>query len=109
MVIHLRIYTNSYGRKNNGEYAFVCHEAGNLVKKGNTFKISRDTVTYTATSGEGVEYWQYTYDLLNRLTEKNGTAVADYESIARRSWKQQKIIMVLIKNKRMIQVRCKWK
>ena len=43
--------------------------------------ISGDTVTYTATSGEGVEYWQYTHDLLNWLTEvsKNGTVVPDYE------------------------------
>ena len=51
------------------------------MKKGNQFNINGDTVTYTATSGEGVEYWQYTYDLLKRLTEvsKNGTVVSDYE------------------------------
>ncbi len=54
--------------------------AGNLVKKGNQYQINKDTVTFTATIGEGVEYWEYTYDLLNRLTEvaKNGTVVADY-------------------------------
>ena len=53
---------------------------GNLVEKGNMFNISGDTVTYTATSGEGVEYWQYTYDLLNRLTQvkKNSTLMAGY-------------------------------
>ena len=54
--------------------------AGNLVKKGNQYQINKDTVTFTATSGEGVEYWEYTYDLLDRLTgvAKNGTVVADY-------------------------------
>ncbi len=36
-------------------------------------------MTFT-TTGEGVEYWQYRYDLLNRLVEvkKNGTIVAEY-------------------------------
>ena len=74
-------YANSDRLKTDGKYAFVYDEAGNLVKKGNQFNINGDTVTYTATSGEGVEYWQYTYDLLNRLTEvsKNGTVVSDYE------------------------------
>ena len=74
-------YTNSDRLKTDGKFAFVYDEAGNLVKKGNTFKISGDTVTYTATSGDGVEYWQYTYDLLNRLTKvsKNGTVISDYE------------------------------
>ena len=74
-------YANSDRLKTDGKYAFVYDEAGNLVKKGNTFKISGDTVTFTANSGEGVEYWQYTYDLMNRLIEvsKNGTVVADYE------------------------------
>ncbi len=74
-------YTNSDRLKTDGKFAFVYDEAGNLVKKGNKFNINGDTVTFTATSGDGVEYWQYTYDLLNRLTEvsKNGTVVADYE------------------------------
>ncbi|NLW47231.1 MAG: hypothetical protein GXY86_07840, partial [Firmicutes bacterium] len=52
-----------------------------MVKKGNTFTISGDTVTFTETSGEGVEYWEYKYDLLNRLIEvtKNGNIeVAKY-------------------------------
>ena len=58
----------------------MCDAAGNLVKKGNQYQINKDTVTFTATSGEGVEYWEYTYDLLDRLTgvAKNGTVVADY-------------------------------
>jgi RHS repeat-associated protein len=74
-------YTNADQLKTDGKYAFVYDEAGNLVKKGNKFTINGDNVTFTATSGDGVEYWQYTYDLLNRLTEvsKNGTVVSDYE------------------------------
>jgi RHS repeat-associated protein len=49
------------------------------VKRGNKFTISGDNVTFT-TTGEGVEYWTYKYDLLNRLTEvrKNGTIVGEY-------------------------------
>ncbi len=74
-------YANSDRLQTDGKFAFKYDEAGNLVKKGNQFNINGDTVTYTATSGEGVEYWQYTYDLLNRLTEvsKNGTVVSEYE------------------------------
>ena len=74
-------YKNSDRLKTDGKFAFVYDDAGNLVEKGNKFNINDDNVTFTATSGEGVEYWQYTYDLLNRLTEvsKNGTVVADYE------------------------------
>ena len=74
-------YTNSDRLKTDGKFAFVYDEAGNLVKKGNKFNINGETVTFTATSGDGVEYWQYTYDLLNRLIEvsKNGTVAADYE------------------------------
>ena len=59
-------YTNSDRLKTDGKYAFAYDNAGNLVKKGNTFEISGDTVTFTI-SGEGVEYWEYEYDLLNRL------------------------------------------
>ncbi|NLY74435.1 MAG: hypothetical protein GX075_03950, partial [Firmicutes bacterium] len=58
-------YTNSDRLKTDGKYAFAYDNAGNMVKKGNTFEISGDTVTFTI-SGEGVEYWEYEYDLLNR-------------------------------------------
>ncbi|NLW46456.1 MAG: hypothetical protein GXY86_03850, partial [Firmicutes bacterium] len=73
-------YTNTDRLKTDGKYAFVYDKAGNMVKKGNTFTISGDTVTFTETSGEGVEYWEYEYDLLNRLVEvkKNGSTVAEY-------------------------------
>jgi RHS repeat-associated protein len=74
-------YSNSDRLKTDGKFAFVYDDAGNLVKKGNKFSINGDTVTFSATTGDGVEYWQYTYDLLNRLTEvsKNGTDVSNYE------------------------------
>ncbi|NLY75931.1 MAG: hypothetical protein GX075_11625, partial [Firmicutes bacterium] len=51
-------YTNSDRLKMDGKYAFAYDNAGNLVKKGNTFEISGDMVTFTI-SGEGVEYWEY--------------------------------------------------
>ena len=74
-------YAKSDRLKTDGKYAFVYDDAGNLVTKGNRFNINGDTVSFTATTGEGVEYWQYTYNLLNRLTEvsKNGAVVANYE------------------------------
>ncbi|HBF36110.1 MAG TPA: hypothetical protein DDW50_02185 [Firmicutes bacterium] len=74
-------YANTDRLKTDGKYAFVYDDAGNLVKKGNKFSINGDAVTFTGTSGDGVEYWQYTYDLLNRLTEvtKTGVVVSDYE------------------------------
>ena len=72
-------YTNSDRLKTDGKYAFAYDNAGNMIKKGNVFEISGDTVNFT-TSGEGVEYWEYEYDLLNRLIKvtKNGTIVAEY-------------------------------
>ena len=61
-------YNNSDRLKTDGKYAFAYDNAGNMVKKGNTFVISDDTVSFT-TKGEDVEYWEYKYDLLNRLIE----------------------------------------
>ncbi|NLY74415.1 MAG: hypothetical protein GX075_03840 [Firmicutes bacterium] len=74
-------YTNSDRLKTDGKYAFAYDNAGNMIQKGNTFVISGDTVTFTETSGEGVEYWEYKYDLLNRLVEvkKNESKVAEYQ------------------------------
>ncbi|HEX3046999.1 MAG TPA: RHS repeat-associated core domain-containing protein [Bacillota bacterium] len=73
-------YANSDRLKTDGKFAFKYDNAGNLTEKGNVFSISGDNVTFTQTSGDGVEYWHYTYDLLNRLTkvEKNGTLIAEY-------------------------------
>ena len=72
-------YNNTDRLKTDGRYAFAYDNAGNVVKKGNTFKISEDMVDFTP-RGEGVEYWEYKYDLLNRLINvtKNGTIVSEY-------------------------------
>jgi RHS repeat-associated protein len=49
----------------------------NLIKKGNSYTISGDSVIFAL---DGEEYWEYEYDLLDRLTKvrKNGTTVAEY-------------------------------
>ncbi len=72
-------YTNTDRLKTDGRYAFAYDNAGNMVKKGNAYTINGDTVTF-ATNGEGVEYWEYRYDLLDRLIRvtKNGTIVSEY-------------------------------
>ena len=59
--------------------AFVYDNNGNLIEKGNTYTIAGDAVTFT-TSGEGVVYWQYEYDVFNRLVsvKKNGIVVSRY-------------------------------
>ncbi len=74
-------YTNSDRLKTDGKFAFKYDEAGNLTEKGNKFTVNGDNISFIATSGDGVEYWQYRYDLLNRLiaVTKNGTIVSDYE------------------------------
>ncbi len=61
------------------KWAFVYDKNGNLIEKGNTYTIAGDTVTFT-TSGEGVVYWQYEYDVFNRLVsvKKNGIMVSRY-------------------------------
>jgi RHS repeat-associated protein len=63
------------------EYGYVYDDAGNLIQKGNQFSVTNDTISFTATEGPGVEYWEYGYDLLNRLTEvrKNNKTVAQYD------------------------------
>ncbi|HEY8463990.1 MAG TPA: hypothetical protein VIM29_08215, partial [Bacillota bacterium] len=75
-----KYYANSDRLMTDGRYAFAYDAAGNLVKKGNKYTISGNTVTFT-TSGTGVEYWEYTYDLLNRLIKvtKNGTIASEYQ------------------------------
>lgn len=72
-------YDNSNRLKTNGRYAYIYDENGNLIKKGNKYDIAGDTVQFT-TSGEGVEYWEYEYDLLNQLelVKKNGQIVSSY-------------------------------
>ena len=55
-------------------------EAGNLIKKGNRYNIKGDTVIFTETEGSGVEYWEYEYNLQNRLSrvKKNGQVIAEF-------------------------------
>ncbi|MBN2352557.1 MAG: hypothetical protein JXD23_08310 [Spirochaetales bacterium] len=79
----------------NGKWAYVYDANGSVVAKGDTLNISgtltkvkdadlstiTDSVTglpfFTANNGT---YWQYEYDLINRMVEvtKNGTAIAAY-------------------------------
>ena len=72
-------YANSNRLKSDVKYAYAYDNAGNLIKKGNSYTFEGEQVNFT-TSGEGVEYWEYEYDLLNRLIEvrKNGMIVAEY-------------------------------
>ena len=72
-------YENSDRLKTDGKYAYAYDAAWTLVKKGNTVTISGETVNFVI-SGEEVEYWEYEYDLLNRLiaVRKNGAVVAEY-------------------------------
>ncbi len=73
-------YTNSNRLLSNGKDAFVYDANGNLIKKGNTYTIGAgQQVTFT-TTGEGVEYWEYGYDLRNQLVQvtKNGQLVGSY-------------------------------
>lgn len=73
-------YENSNRLKTDGTYAYTYDEAGNLTAKGNTFEIDGEDVMFTTKSGDGVEYREYSYDLLNRLTcvKKNGSIAAEY-------------------------------
>jgi RHS repeat-associated protein len=57
--------------------AYVYDNNGNLIKKGTGYTISGDSVIFAL---DGEEYWEYEYDLLDRLTsvKKNGITVASY-------------------------------
>jgi RHS repeat-associated protein len=57
--------------------AYVYDNNGNLIKKGTGYTISGDSVIFAL---DGEEYWEYEYDLLDRLTSvrKNGITVASY-------------------------------
>ena len=70
------VYSHSNRMKCNGRYAYKYDENGNLIKKGTNYTIHEDQVTIHS---EG-EWWEYEYDLLNRLmsVQKNGQFVAAY-------------------------------
>src|SRR5690554_4587886 len=69
-------YPNSSRLLTNGVYGFVYDANGNLIRKGTSFTITGNGIELK----EEGEYWEYRYDLLNRLTEvkKNGATVARY-------------------------------
>jgi RHS repeat-associated protein len=53
----------------NGEYAYQYDRAGNMVAKGNKYKIEDGEVEFAKKQGKGVRYWEYKYNLQGRLTE----------------------------------------
>ena len=63
-----------------GSYGYLYDEAGNLIEKGNRYNIEGDSVIFTETEGSGVEYWEYEYNLQNRLSRvrKNGELIAEF-------------------------------
>ncbi len=93
-------YQNTERLKSDGNWVYTYDKAGNIVEKGNTVEInatpysvkSEEAYNYLASitssigsiayveGGENVEYWKYSYDLLNRLVkvEKNGIIIAEY-------------------------------
>lgn len=60
-----------------GRLAFEYDANGNLIKKGSCYRVVGDEVIFDPAGGD---YWEYEYDLLNRLTKviKNGETVAEY-------------------------------
>ena len=73
-------YPNTDRVMTDGKFAYVYDVVGNLIKKGNSYTIANNQVTFTATSGSSVEYWEYDYDLLNRMVavRKNTAETARY-------------------------------
>src|SRR5690606_34582302 len=69
-------YSNASRLLTNGVDGFVYDANGNLIRKGTSFTMTGDGIELK----EEGEYWEYRYDLLNRLTEvkKNGSIVARY-------------------------------
>ena len=69
-----------------GEYAYKYDERGNLIAKGNCYQITGDQVEFTETEiteanrHKNVQYWEYEYNLQNRLTKayKNGELIAEF-------------------------------
>lgn len=70
-------YPNSNRLMANGEYGFSYDANGNLIAKGTNYTNSGTSLKIQP---EG-EYWNYHYDLLNRLiaVEKNGKTITAYK------------------------------
>jgi RHS repeat-associated protein len=84
------------GETGDGKWAYVYDANGNVIAKGDmvvdgTVKKVKDAASYLSTVTDSVNeiqfstadngtYWQYEYDLMNRMTKvtKNGTAIAQY-------------------------------
>ena len=73
-------YANSNRLLTDGQFAYVYDANGNLIRKGNSYELVGESVLFTRTTGEGVLYWEYSYDLANRLVavKKNGVPVASF-------------------------------
>ncbi|MEJ6950752.1 RHS repeat-associated core domain-containing protein [Natronospora cellulosivora (SeqCode)] len=73
-------YNGSNRLKSDGNYGYVYDNAGNLIEKGNYYTIEGEEVIFTAKEGSGVEYWQYEYNLQNRLSrvKKNRELIAEF-------------------------------
>ncbi|MCK4261408.1 MAG: LysM peptidoglycan-binding domain-containing protein, partial [Halanaerobiales bacterium] len=61
-------------------YGYSYDENGNLVEKSNRFTVKATGDVELITSGVGVEYWEYDYDVQNQLVkvEKNRDVIAEY-------------------------------
>ncbi|WP_083900098.1 glycohydrolase toxin TNT-related protein [Orenia marismortui] len=70
----------SYSIDSKNKYAYVYDPAGNLIKKGNKYSIEGEIVNFTEISGDGVEYWEYKYNLQGRLAKvyKNEELIAEF-------------------------------
>ena len=75
-----RYYANSNRLLTDGQFAYVYDANGNLIQKGNSYELIGESVLFTRTRGEGVLYWEYSYDLANRLVavKKNGVSVVSF-------------------------------
>ncbi|HBX87542.1 MAG TPA: hypothetical protein DEG09_02870, partial [Marinilabiliaceae bacterium] len=73
-------YANSNRLLTDGQFAYVYDANGNLIRKGNSYELVGESVLFTRTTGEDVLYWEYSYDLANRLVavNKNGVPVVSY-------------------------------
>ncbi len=63
-----KYYANSNRLLTDGKFAYAYDANGNLLQKGNRYELVGENLVFT-TAGEGVLYWEYGYDLANRLIE----------------------------------------
>ncbi len=70
-------YSGTHRLKANGRWGYQYDANGNLVRKGASYTVNGDEVIIDTQAGE---WWEYSYDLANRLTgvSHNGVTVASY-------------------------------